>query len=800
MKMGLYGRLSAAMALLTLATLSPASNPTSGSASVTSSAAITWTNTATGTGCGLDESTAIEGINGDTFTLTVNGLPSDWQGKMIRIAIDWTVPANDYDLYVHKTSNLGPVVSSSTGGAPETEEACVIYPSVSGTGIYTIHTTYFANTPLVDQPHGTAIVQSIPTQRAAVYLTGGMTFSANYPTHAAGSFSDGEPSNRTDYMGHAYVAGIQGVPGGCDLWYFDLNPSSPTFDPNMRNPQYRGQPDAFLKQTPSTTVGADGGGDVDLAVGFGNFGPNGVPTLCLVSLALANISCGASYDLGNSFTYNNAGNVTGGVAVDDRQWIEFYGSSVAYLFYRTFQPAVSMVQRSTNAGLTWGPARTAGLIGQACGITVDQNDGTVYILGTNGQVGIGIPDPLTGEPLTYNTVQAVSDPNGVAHIFNSIKVGPDHTVYIAYSNESAIYLASSTDHGNTWSMPVRVSNGPSTRTSVFPYINVGPKPGCVGIVWYGTTDTANDDNADWNVFMAASLNANDAVPTFRQVQVSDHVIHSGNISEGGTLGNANRNLLDYFQVSFDPQGQAVIAYTDDHNDANGFVYATHQTSGLTINGNKTLVQAEGSQLPARHGLSTDGSQVVDDASDVSTAIITRLPTNDALDILSIRYSSAKSITGAITLTCAMKVSDLSSIQPTEFWRMVFAVNCPNSTLNSTGMYSNADADRGDGFYVKAINDDQGNKSFVWGTAARQSDGSVLYTDQGPADSGSFDPTSNTITVSVSASKLATFIVHGPAIASGSILAGLRGSSGQTIDGLADARADYANGGTQYTVP
>jgi hypothetical protein len=41
--------------------------------------------------------------------------------------------------------------------------------------------------------------------------------------------------------------------------------------------------------------------------------------------------------------------------------------------------------------------------------------------------------------------------------------------------------------------------------------------------------------------------ANPAVGTISPT-ASDHFIHASNISTGGTLGPANRNLIDYFQV------------------------------------------------------------------------------------------------------------------------------------------------------------------------------------------------------------------------------------------------------------
>src|SRR6185436_20640756 len=97
-------------------------------------------------------------------------------------------------------------------------------------------------------------------------------------------------------------------PAGVDLWYFNLNPASSMFDPNLRNAGYRGQPDSFTGES-STSVGADGGGDVDIAVGFPL---SGTPILAFTSLVASNISTAVSYDTGKSWTKNPIGNVTGG--------------------------------------------------------------------------------------------------------------------------------------------------------------------------------------------------------------------------------------------------------------------------------------------------------------------------------------------------------------------------------------------------------------------------------------------------------------------------------------------------------
>ena len=74
------------------------------------------------------------------------------------------------------------------------------------------------------------------------------------------------------------------------------------------------------------------------------------------------------------------------------------------------------------------------------------------------------------------------------------------------------YLASTNDGGRTWSNRVRVSDGLNTRTTLFPWLETGPTPGSVGIVWYGTSNPVNNDDANWHVFYAQSFNADEEVP------------------------------------------------------------------------------------------------------------------------------------------------------------------------------------------------------------------------------------------------------------------------------------------------
>src|SRR5215813_2837347 len=129
-----------------------AASPTDGTVTPTTTAAVTWSGTAIGTGA-TDETTAIEGINRDTFILHVSA--GDYTGKTIAVKISWTSGSNDYDLYIHKRNadgSDGDLVSSSGGGAPGTSESTVINPNTAGTGDFNVIAVYFTNTPGVDQP------------------------------------------------------------------------------------------------------------------------------------------------------------------------------------------------------------------------------------------------------------------------------------------------------------------------------------------------------------------------------------------------------------------------------------------------------------------------------------------------------------------------------------------------------------------------------------------------------------------------------------------------------------------------
>src|SRR5688572_22929333 len=274
---------------------------------------VDWVGTAPG-GASVGEATCVDGVNCDVFKITVSGTQADWGAHLIALTFGWTLQTNDYDFYIHKDAINGPNVGSGRNdGAPATDDNAAIDPAATGVGDYFVHVVYFSVVG-ADQYRGTATVTPKATaNRDATYESSGITFSPNVTVKAPVAGRDGEPSIRTDYKGNSYTGGIRGVPAGVDLWYHNLNPASPQFDPFMRVPTYRGQPDGTTEKTPGD-VGGDGGGDIDLAVGFPPLaGPEReIPFLAYSSLTLANISSGLTRDRGVTFELNPVGNLTGG--------------------------------------------------------------------------------------------------------------------------------------------------------------------------------------------------------------------------------------------------------------------------------------------------------------------------------------------------------------------------------------------------------------------------------------------------------------------------------------------------------
>src|ERR1051325_6926057 len=110
-----------------------AANPASGSIGPTiGGTPVSWVGDVTGTGAEGGEDQCIDtgpAKNCDSFALTVTGNQSDWVSKVLRVRINWTLSANDYDVYIHKGDLTGPVVGKGPGSSqPNLEEVAFLNP------------------------------------------------------------------------------------------------------------------------------------------------------------------------------------------------------------------------------------------------------------------------------------------------------------------------------------------------------------------------------------------------------------------------------------------------------------------------------------------------------------------------------------------------------------------------------------------------------------------------------------------------------------------------------------------------
>ncbi len=576
---------------LLLVTLGPslfAATPTGGTLNAPpagGSSTVTWSG---GPYTAVVESTSMcTSLGCDSFTLQVNVPASFYAANpnySVVVQIQWPDSVNDFDLYVYDSS--GNVVGSSTGGAPETSETadCGQLPA----GTYTVQVVAFA---VVNESYtGSASVVLEPTTPSgrARYRSGNFKFSAplalTAPPDLAFNAQELEPRAAFDALGNIYVATIQGTPAGTDV--FKSMDGGKSFS-------YLGQPDGAQAAATVARGAGFGGGDEDIAIDS-----NGRVYMIslwgdpLVGIPLSITSCNST-DGGLTWTANPISQTT---PIVDRQWIAVAGNNTVYMTFKQEGDLVTggtpsiFVEKSFDGGVTFSQITevTRPVLGVQPGfegnIAVDPHNGNVYLafIATSPNQLYLARSTDGGQSFIEKLIFTGPSNVNFSHVFPVIAVDHGGGLHVTFSDGKSVFLTSSKDQGLTWTQPVRVSNGLNTKTTVFPWLDVGDY-GRVDVVWLGTSSSSElDTKAQWHVFMAQTQNAFASVPTFFQTAATD-VMHTGAIcTSGSACPSGTRTLADYFTDTVYFDGNALILYPSDQQVSPPLTYFIKQTGGATV--------------------------------------------------------------------------------------------------------------------------------------------------------------------------------------------------------------------------
>src|SRR5213592_2116684 len=565
---------------------------------------VNWAGTATG-GSSLDESTCVEGVNCDTFILTLSGTPADWTGLKARLTISCADPSgvSDYDLYVHKGDNGGPIVpggeSAHGGTPPEVVDLDPSNPAI-GTGQFSVHVVYFSATAAfqysgsasaISTTAGSALAPSAPQDTGP--KIGFENFEAPGTLVQVASSSQGPTAHTVEYLGHDAGEPSIGVnwrspnsATGVTNFQSDLQTLFIKFDDSC---PANGQKATWYNSAAPTSlfVDSDPIGFTDPQTGRVFAG----------ELTLTSPSCKIS------FTDTDGLNALG--QPDQAGWSPSsgpLGSGIDHetigggpyhtpvpslptpyphaVYYCSQDLVTAFCLRSDDGGATYGPpvATYTSQCGGLHGHVKVAPDGTVY-LPNNSCGGTGAVVVSEDNGLTWN-VRPVQNANNQTRANANLQdpavaVDNNGRVYFAMSTStvagsatggSNAVVATSTDRGATWQNIYDVGAVYGLKNIAFPAA-VAADAGRAAVAFYGSTisgdESANSFNGIWHLYVASTFDGGlhwtttDATPK-DPLQRGCIWMHGG--------ADICRNLLDFFDMTVDKQGRAQVGYVDGCTD------------------------------------------------------------------------------------------------------------------------------------------------------------------------------------------------------------------------------------------
>jgi hypothetical protein len=588
-------------ALIGLALFAPGSRSATPSSGTLNPAGptVNWVGTAGGGGA-LDEGpTCVEGVSCDTFILTLSGTPTDWTGLKARIVISSPDPSGetDYDLYVHKGDNSGPLVpngtSANSGTPPEVVDLDPNDPN-TGTGQFSVHVVYFSATKAFQYSGSASAISSstapslIPT---APQDTGPKIGFENFEAPGilvqVTDSSQGPTLHTVEYMGHDSGEPSIGVnwnsPAPNDVkgvtnFQSDLQTLFITFNDSC---SLTG-PKATWYNSPAPTsqlIDSDPIGFTDRQTGRVFAGELTLlsPT-CKVSFTdtdgldalrqpdYAGWTPSEGSGIPSSVDHETIGGGPYHAPIPARPPGTIYPNAVYYASQSLVVLNVPQASRSDDGGLTFGPSvLTTSACGGLHGHIKVAPDGTVFIP-NNSCSGEGAVLVSEDNGITWNIRTVPGTTSNPALQDPQVGVDNNDRVYFVMSSAtgtgSQAVVATSDDHGATWNNVFDVGAVYKLRNVFYPAAVAGDA-GRAAVAFYGSTTggdgSANSFNGIWHLYVANTFDGGQTWTT-TDVTPNDPLQRGCIWAHGGA--DICRNLLDFFDMTVDKQGRVEVGYVD----------------------------------------------------------------------------------------------------------------------------------------------------------------------------------------------------------------------------------------------
>lgn len=264
------------------------------------------------------------------------------------------------------------------------------------------------------------------------------------------------------------------------------------------------------------------------------------------------------------------------------------------VYYCSQDIATAFCAASRDGGVTFGagvPTYSLLDCGGIHGHVKVAPDGTAYL-----------PNRSCGETAAV----AVSTDNGTSWLIRnvpgtsasdadpSVGIGSNGTVYFAsVGSDGEPAVAVSTDRGKTWTNSQHVGAEFGIKNAVFPTVVAGDD-NRAALAYLGTTTDGNYQDIDnfhgvWHLYVSTTYDGgrtwvtSDATP--------NDPVQIGSICTGGTTCGADRNLLDFIDVTTDDHGRVEVAFADGctgscvtggPNTRTAYPTIARQSSGQTL--------------------------------------------------------------------------------------------------------------------------------------------------------------------------------------------------------------------------